>query len=172
MSSLSDKDRADLVAYLDGELDGPQSRALEARLNIDSAARAEAESLRKTWELLDYLPRAEPSASFTNRTLEKLAVQHGTGVQAARPRRRWPRWLVGSAWAAGIVAAAASGLGLAHLLWSGNATSTRVPPEVEDVLIRHPRVIENQRMYEPIDNVDFLRELARPDLFGEDEGGS
>src|SRR5579872_412964 len=116
VSSLSDKDRADLVAYLDGELDEQQSRALEARLNVDSAARAEAESLRRTWELLDYLPRAEPSAAFTNRTLEKLAIQPTTGVQPARRRRRW---LLGTAWAAGVLLAAAGGLGLAHLLWSG-----------------------------------------------------
>ena len=114
------QDRDDLVAYLDGELDEERSRALEARLSLDPAARAEAESLRKTWELLDYLPRAEPSASFTNRTLEKLAVQHTTAVQPGR-LRRWPRWLAGMAWAAGIVVAAAGGLELAHLQWSGEA---------------------------------------------------
>jgi anti-sigma factor RsiW len=172
VSSLSDKDRDDLVAYLDGELDEQESRALEARLNVDPAARAEAESLRKTWELLDYLPRAEPSATFTNRTLEKLAVQHTTGVQAARNGRRWPRWLLGTAWAAGMVVAAAGGLGVAHLLWSGEGTGSRDTTEIEEVLIRHSRAIENQRVYEPIDNLDFLRELGKPDLFGDDESGS
>ena len=171
MSSLSDKDRADLVAYLDGELAEGQSRALEARLNLDPAARAEAESLRKTWELLDYLPRAEPSATFTNRTLEKLAVQHAPQTQTMH-KRRWPRWLAGGSWAAGVVLAAAGGLGLAHLLWSSDTANTREPAEVEEVLIRHPRVIENQRVYEPIDNLEFLRELAKPELFGDDEAGS
>ena len=49
MSSLSEEDRANLVAYLDGELDDDAARALEAKLSLDPDARAEAETLRKTW---------------------------------------------------------------------------------------------------------------------------
>jgi len=172
VSPLSEKDRADLVAYLDGELDEEKSRALEARLSLDPAARAEAESLRKTWELLDYLPRAEPSASFTNRTLEKLAVQHSTGVQTAKKRRPWRRWLVGVGWMAACALAGAGGLGMAHLLWSGDADVGPEATRVEDLMMRHPRLIDNQRLYEPIDNLDFLRALANADLFGEDDAGS
>jgi anti-sigma factor RsiW len=171
MSPLSEKDRADLVAYLDGELDEQESRALEARLSLDPSARAEAESLRKTWELLDYLPRAEPSPTFTNRTLEKLAVRHTTGVQPGSRRRPLPWWLVGAGWAAAMVVAAAVGLGLAHLLWSSDASGGR-EAEVEEAMKRHPRVIEHQRAYEPIDNLEYLRGLATPDLFGDEEVGS
>ena len=43
---LSDDDRADLVAYLDGELDEEASRALESKLSLDPKARAEADSLK------------------------------------------------------------------------------------------------------------------------------
>src|SRR5262249_17230514 len=79
MRHLSDEDRANLVAYLDGELDEASAQALEAKLNTDPRARAEAETLRRTWELLDYLPRAEVSTSFTHRTLERLAVRTASG---------------------------------------------------------------------------------------------
>jgi len=72
-SHFSEQERADLVAYLDGELTGEAARALEAKLSLDPAARAEADALRRTWELLDFLPRPQPSLRFTHRTLERLS---------------------------------------------------------------------------------------------------
>lgn len=63
---------ADLVAYLDGELDEASSRQVESRLASDPAAREKAATLKKTFDLLDYLPRPETSATFTTRTLEKI----------------------------------------------------------------------------------------------------
>ena len=85
-SPLNERERADLVAWLDGELEGEAARALEAKVSLDPAARAEADALRKTWELLDYLPRPGPSASFTHRTLSRLAP-----APAPRPTA-WRRW--------------------------------------------------------------------------------
>src|SRR3954451_13737717 len=58
-SGLSEQERADLVAYLDGELTGEAARALEAKITLDPQARAEAETLKRTWELLDFLPKPE-----------------------------------------------------------------------------------------------------------------
>ena len=72
-SPRNEQEQADLVAYLDGELTGEAARTLEAKLSLDPQARAEADALRRTWELLDYLPRPEPSARFTHRTLERLS---------------------------------------------------------------------------------------------------
>jgi len=125
MAYLNEEERANLVAYLDGELDEAKARALEARLSTDPRARAEADSLRRTWDLLDYLPRTEASTSFTHRTLEKLAVQ--TGV---RPivRRRLPWWLRAAAWAAAVLLAAGAGLGAANLLWPRPPPAGRRPP--------------------------------------------
>src|SRR2546423_15225564 len=71
---LSDEDRENLVAYLDGELDAKTARTLEAKLHLDAEARAEAEALRRTWEMLDYLPRPEPTATFSSRTLERVTA--------------------------------------------------------------------------------------------------
>src|SRR5689334_20855707 len=70
---------ADLVAYLDGELDAVAARKVEKRLATDPAARAKAAALKKTYDLLDYLPQPEPSATFTTRTLDKIpAVKSGS----------------------------------------------------------------------------------------------
>jgi hypothetical protein len=172
MPALSEEDRANLVAYLDGELDQETARALEAKLNLDPAARAEADTLRKTWELLDYLPRPEPSTSFTHRTLEKLAVQRTTGKRPVVARPGWSWWTLGLGWAAAVLVAAAGGLGAAHLLWPRESAPAREPAEVEELMVQHPRVVEYKRIYEQVDDLDFLRSLDDPELFGDDDTGS
>src|SRR4051812_16621241 len=101
---LNEEERAELVAYLDGELSGDRARALEARLSLDPTARAEADALKRTWDLLDFLPRPEPSPSFTQKTLSRAALKPpaetaGPATKAA-PRRRWVRLAFVTGWAA------------------------------------------------------------------------
>ena len=163
-SPLNEQERADLVAWLDGELEGEAARALERKLSLDPAARDEADALRKTWELLDYLPRPEPSASFTHRTLSRLAP-----AQAARPRptvwQRWRRPVLGAGWAAALVAAAVGG-------YAGyNRLAPPHEPGERD-LVRDLRIIENKRYYDAVEDFDFLRALDQPDLFGDDGPGA
>src|ERR1700676_3083783 len=105
-SSLTAQEKADLVAFLDGELKGEAARALETKLSLDPTARAEAEALKRTWDLLDYLPKPEPSPSFTKRTLEKLAPIRSAALRKVKTR---PPWLVGLGWAAATVVAASLG---------------------------------------------------------------
>jgi anti-sigma factor RsiW len=173
MANLSEEDQENLVAYLDGELDEEASRDLEARLGRDTLARAEADALRRTWELLDYLPRPEPSPSFTHRTLERLSIQQPitTGVGG---RRRWRRWLLGMSWAAAVLLAASVGFVASKRLRSPEpaVAPARESPELEDVLVQHLRVIENKRVYDEVEDLDFLRSLENPDLFGDDDVGS
>jgi len=78
-SAPGDPFEAELVAYLDGELDPVAARRIELRLAADPSARAKAAALKKTFDLLDYLPKPEPSPTFTTRTLDKLpAVKSGS----------------------------------------------------------------------------------------------
>jgi anti-sigma factor RsiW len=160
-SPLNEREQADLVAYLDGELAGDAARAMETRLSLDPAVRAEAEALKRTWELLDFLPRPEPSATFTNRTLEKLPPVSASGPSS------WLGWgprLFGLVWAASLLLGVVAGYAGYNLLVS------REPGDKE--LVRDLRLIENKRYYEAVEDVEFLRELDRPDLFGEDPADS
>jgi hypothetical protein len=180
MAPLGDEDRADLVAYLDGELTEAESKELEARLNLDPQARAEAVALRKTWELLDYLPRPEPSANFTHRTMERISAQIPAGRNA---RHRWPAWVIGLGWAAAVLLASGAGYAGLHYLTRSPAqpdasTAAGKDPlanlsvkEVADLLVRDLRLLENRRLYTNIDDIDFLRALNDPDLFGEPDNG-
>src|SRR3954451_11306178 len=69
---LTPNERADLVAYLDGELGEAESRAIATKLAHSATARREVEFLEKTWELLEYLPRPKASEDFTARTLTEV----------------------------------------------------------------------------------------------------
>jgi anti-sigma factor RsiW len=157
---LNDEERADLVAYLDGQLDEVKAQEVVARLSRDATARAEADALNRVWDLLDYLPRAEPSPTFTHRTIERLSALR-PGSRPTRPRRRW---LLAAGWAAGVLLAAGVGFAGTVLLLPRDRT--------DEELVRDLRVIENRRLYEPIDDMDFLLELSHPDLFGDDNPGS
>jgi anti-sigma factor RsiW len=156
-SPLSEQERADLVAYLDGELDSASARALEAKLSLNPAARAEADALRRTWELLDFLPRSQPSASFTHRTLERLSP-----VQAGE--RRWRKRCLILGWAAALLLAG----------WAGHAGyNWLVPPQPgERELLQDLRIIENKHLYERIEDLDFWRSLDTPELFGDEPSNS
>ena len=157
-SHLNEQERAYLVAYLDGELTGESARALEAKLNLNPAARAEAEALRRTWALLDYLPLPQPSASFTHRTLERL-----TPVQSehTRRRQRWRVRLLGAGWAAALLLSG----------WAGYAAYNWFVPNGpgEKELLHDLRIIEHKQYYDLMDDLDFWRALDRPELFGGDD---
>jgi len=167
---LSDKDREDLVAYLDGELDAEAARALEAKLNLDAEARAEAEALRRTWEVLDYLPRPEPTAAFSSRTVQRVSSLRQQTVPAKASGRPWPRWALAVGWAAALLLAGT--LGFAAVSWFSENEATPVqaahPIDADQLLARDLRLIENKRLYELANDLNFLRELDVPELFGDD----
>jgi anti-sigma factor RsiW len=161
LAPLNDDERAELVAFLDGEVNEQTARSLEARINRDPAARAEAEALRRTWEMLDYLPRPEPSPSFTHRTVERISALHPAHASSAV---RWRWWAGMSGWAAAVVLCGVAGYAAVNRFYPKE-------PSGED-MARDLRVIENLRSYEAADDIEFLQALDHPDEFGEDSLGS
>jgi anti-sigma factor RsiW len=168
---LTEEDRADLVAYLDGELGPSASSALEAKLSLSTQGRAEAEALRRTWSLLDYLPRPELSPRFTHDTLERLA--------AIRPKtttpRRWRAWVVGTGWAAAILVAGTIGIAGGRILHRPEPAASEPSLDVDGALVRDLGVLENKRLYDNVESIDFLRALANagdPDLFADENWDS
>jgi hypothetical protein len=63
-----------LVAYLDGELDVESRRALEDRLESEPELKNLLDELRATWDLLDKLETPEPTSTFTESTLQQVAI--------------------------------------------------------------------------------------------------
>jgi hypothetical protein len=173
---LPDPEEAELIAYLDGELDPADARKVEDRLDEDPAFRAKADALKKSYDLLDYLPRPEPSPTFATRTLDRLPTSRSSvesspvpsGPTAALaapapPSRPW-------AWAAGIAVAAAVALGAGYFAADTARKFFHPPPakDPDDIPLADLRVIENLPLYAVADDLEFVTRLADPELFGDD----
>lgn len=161
---MTDQD-AELVAYLDGELDPDAAAAVEARLAADPAYRDRAAALRRPFDLLDFLPKPGPSPDFATRTLANL---DGAGRSASRlvvGGRRPVRW----AWAAGLIVAVGASFTAGYF----GAGALRPPPApaaatAEGLSLDDLRVVERLPLYAVADDLLFLDRLAATDLFGGD----
>ena len=172
---LSDTDKAELVAYLDGELDEQATQMVEARLATDADARAELETLKQTWGMLDYRPKASPSPNFTNRTMERLSLEKLSGqttASSSKPNAVSPRRPVGPAlaWTAGVLLAIGAGYAAAPQMFALLSPADPPPQEADELLIRNLRVVEKWRYYENVDDLNFLKNLCDPELFGKKPG--
>jgi anti-sigma factor RsiW len=161
---LTDADRDELVAYLDGELDAAGRDRVEARLSRDPLARAEADALERTWQLLDYLPRPEPEPAFTARTLDRLAAVRPVRVGPPRDRRA----LRAVAWAAGLLAAVGVGYALGP---RPKPAAVVVDVDTDPVLAAEPRLIANLPLYLAVEDLEYLRALDQSGLFGDEGSG-
>lgn len=148
----------DLVAYLDGELDDAAARKIEEKVTADAATRTKIQSLRKTYDLLDYLPKSEPSADFATKTITQIQKLPFRSFEVPRARltNRNGIWT-------SLAACSAIAMGLVAGMLSRPSTPAAEPltPDLLPVLARLP-------LYTGVDDLEFLRKLDRPDLFGSD----
>jgi hypothetical protein len=148
----------ELVAYLDGEADPATAERVEAEIAHNQAARARAAALKKTFDLLDYLPMPEPSPAFTTKTLTKLDAVGGSRPSTAALPTRIPVRL-GPWVAAGLIAVA---LGfVAHRVARPYLTAP-AEPDLTDLPI-----IDRLPLYAGADDLAFVKLLDAPDLFGD-----
>jgi hypothetical protein len=200
---------AELVAYLDGELDPSTARDVERKLAGDPKLRARAEALKRSFDLLEFLPKSEPSPTFATRTLDKLpavsgsqprpvaAPPHPTTTPIPQPPAGGgsspvpvvlssgppPLTLSGTAtiphpgrpwvWAAGLFAAVGLAIGVGYIgtaaAWSYFRPAQAVKePTAASLPLADIPVVENLPLYAAVDDLDFLHQLAVPDLFGDE----
>lgn len=147
----------DLVAYLDGELDPAESRAVEERLARDPAARRNLQRLEQTWDALGSLPRPDLGEDFTRSTVELVAVEADremTQQMAAMPSRKLRMWLsIG----AGTLLAALLGFVIVHFAVGD--------PNLQ--LLKDLAVLERIELYREVGTIDFLRELEKSSLLSD-----
>lgn len=167
--ALNDDEKAELVAYLDGELDETATQAVEAKIAGDADARAELDALKQTWGMLDYLPKTEPSVNFTHRTLERLTLEN-MGTPMARTMLvagGRVSWLTAAGWAASLLLTLGVGYFASTKIWP-DAPPPEPIADADLPLVQHLPIIEKWRWYENVDDLDFVKQLNHPDLFGED----
>lgn len=158
---VTDEDRIqeELVAYLDGELDAVASDRVEGRLSSDPAYRLKLNELQSAWDLLDELPRAPVTETFTQTTVEMVAMTaEAEALHAEKEfnqRQSWS-WL---AIAASVLVACIVGY---VIMWQRLDRPNQK-------LVQDLPVIENVELYRVADSVDFLRSLDEASLFDEDQ---
>ncbi len=144
-----------LVAYLDGELDGESCRHIEELLAVDPEVRRKLHWLEQTWEMLDELDTAPVGEDFTRSTMEMVALAAEEDVRKSAeeaPRRRRRKWLLCGG---GMLAAGAAGF-MVFVLTAAN-------PNKE--LLKDLPVLENLDEYQQIQDIKFLRMLQESGLF-------
>jgi hypothetical protein len=182
----------ELVAYLDGELPEEEARLIEQRLANDPDLRRRALLLKKTYDLLDYLPQPVVSENFTTRTLEKIPAWRATATPANAPEApahpivpstsqpvlmtdtrsassyftiRLAPWKISIVLVLCLICGALSGYGL--LSWTLSAPYP--PPSAsQELLLSDHRLIEMLPYYIGVDDLAFLLRLAEPELFGDE----
>jgi anti-sigma factor RsiW len=159
----------ELVAYLDGELDPKAAEAMATKLSLDTNLRAEADALQRAWDILDVLPRRQPSAAFTTRTVSQVIPASSSGTQllppgsavqpmpAALPSRAGAGFWLGSF---ALVLLAGVGGYFAH--------RALVPPPKGDPPLEDVTLMKNLRLYRHVDDIEYLKKLDSPELFADD----
>jgi len=170
----SDPVTEELVAYLDGELASQEADALATRLGLDPKLRAQADSLRRTWDILDILPQPQPSSTFATRTVSQLLVvpagrssiqaipapPPANSTMASIPRQKASAGF----WLASVLTIAAAGVigYFAHQFVSPPPKAAVVEVPSEDVPL-----MKNMRLYRNVDDMEYLKRLDSPELFGD-----
>jgi len=143
-------------SYLDGELTEEEARAFEAKLASSPADRADFQAMKEAWAMLDYLPKPDVTMSFTEKTMEKMKAlssptiaikDYSSGIRVLKV-------------AAVLLILFAGGVGVGSLSFKENNTDKE--------LIKNLRLYENKNIYDQVENIEFLRKLDAPDLFGQD----
>ncbi|MFI5460380.1 MAG: anti-sigma factor family protein [Isosphaerales bacterium] len=156
---LTPDERADLVAYIDGELPETHSRSIETKLTHSATARREVEMLEKTWELLDYLPRPRVTEQFSEKTISHIQRLEVTG-------RLWEP--VVAAWSAVVGRAMVYLLIGGTFLALGYAGTRWVWPDPTVRLVQDLTLADHLDEYLEVGSFEFLSQLADSREFAAD----
>jgi len=154
---LSPDERDDLVAYLDGELPEAHTRVISTKLTQSATARREVEILKKTWELLDFLPRPKAPPEFSERTISHI---HRLELEGHSWEPLVASWSAQAARVVVYVIAVGLSLGVGYALtrWAWPDPTAR--------MARDLTLAEHLDEYLEVGSFEFLSQLAASKEFG------
>ena len=164
LSRLSPDQRSNLVAYLDGELDGDSVKEIERILNQSPVARNDVELLARTYDLLNELPRPEAKTEFTQKTLQAIqAPDPKSDLKDSAAYQAFRAWVKTIAMGIGAMACGAAAFGAVRY-W--------VPRPYDPLLDDLPMLKELHR-YKEVGDFEFLRTNLRqsPNLYEQMQEG-
>jgi anti-sigma factor RsiW len=159
LSRLTTEQRSNFVAYLDGELSEEETHQIEQMLAQSQVARHELDSLARTWELLDSLPRVQLGEEFTNKTMASVTIKEQSTnsglLDVVYDRLQLAVLVIG--WAVGLTSAAVGGYYL---------TTQAVPDPTRDI-VRDYQLLKDLDRYEEIGSTEFLKQLHNDPTWNE-----
>lgn len=165
----SDKEKEELVAYLDGELPDEAASRVEKSLVDDASVRSEVEQLTKTFDLLDLLPTSKASDGFAEKTLTAIRTQESVQEPKVDNKKSFVKKsqsnISQQATAWGIRGVAFLGLMFVAAVGFNGAFRQNSEP-IDELLTEFP-VIQRLDEYEEIGDVEFLKSLSESGLFDE-----
>lgn len=156
----------ELVSYLDGELDPTTAESMKTRLSLDPKLRAEADGLQRAWDILDILPRPQPSNAFLTRTVTHAIPTMAPPAPATMPAvpavppksKQFAFWLTSTVL---VLVAGAAG-------YFGRAIYVK-PEQPYQQISRDAALLHNLRLYRGVDDLEYAQSLDDPDLFGSED---
>ena len=160
---MSQEQRENLVAYLDGELEDPAAREIEQVLASSPVARHDVDMLSRTWDLVGELPHISVTREFTSKTLDSIAASRtGPRVDPDAISRN-SRRILGFA-LAGMILGAAGTIGFL-------ATNRWIPNEAEEILNDYEILMDLDK-YREVGDLGNLRKLQEFREFNEADDDS
>ncbi len=148
----------ELVAYLDGELSRDNASRVEDALSENAEYRLRLKQLQQAWDLMDDLPQSTMDESFIKSTVELVVVSAESEVMATV--NRWKTWRIGI-WAVSLSA-------VFVMVWGGSVLVNSLGGRDNQQLLNDLPLVQEIDVYDPIDNMDFLKELDASGVFSEE----
>jgi len=154
-SDTADHDSQQLVAYLDGELEATASQEIERRLADDPEYRLRLQQLQQAWDLLDELPRVNSDESFTQSTVEFVAL---TAQQDLEETQQWFRFGDSKTiWGRALITILAVVVGVFAGDWYFGQEHRQLLKDLE--------VISEFDQYRLTEDLQFLKDLEKSGVF-------
>jgi hypothetical protein len=147
---LSSAERSNLVAFLDEELTEVETSVIRKKLEQSVTGRHELDSLKRVWEVLDFLERPRVTDEFSTRTLTLATGQVLPDERLASAASLAARRV--------LSALAVAGLGLA--VFAATYCLVRWAwPDPSSRLARDLSIAEHLGEYQAVESMEFLRQL-------------
>ena len=159
IEGIDDPQIMELVAYLDGELPDQDADRVEQLLQSNAPLRRDAETLDRTWQLLDSLEAATASGEFTKKTLSTISAIADDEVENAR-RLSFKKMLPGTLVAKGLVWCLAGFLACSTgLLLSREVRRDRTNPADKEILNNLDLYLKYPKLWR-IPDVKYLKDVS------------
>jgi anti-sigma factor RsiW len=155
---LTQEERANLVAFLDGELSEVDSRSISAKMAGSPAVRREIELLQRTWDLLDILPRPRAPEDLLTRTVSLASAETLPDDRlVATLHRALAR--VGRVIALALIAAGGFAAAYAGTRWAWPDRTARLARELS--------IVERLDAYRQVERLEYVEQLDQLSNFHE-----